>query len=69
MFAGNYQVVASINSFIPISEVDYHTQIHGLEKESKLSPSLASSLHKFIIQVSMHFLSLVFNASFIAFGN
>lgn len=53
-FVGNYRCVSSINNFLPKSEVDYYSVIHGLETEPKLSPALAAPLHKFIIQVNVH---------------
>nr|CAI5860285.1 unnamed protein product [Callosobruchus analis] len=60
-FVGHHNCVAVINNYIPRSEVDYYTMIHGLEQEQYLMPFLAESLHKFIMEVNIHPVKVVLN--------
>ncbi|XP_054289369.1 ankyrin repeat and MYND domain-containing protein 2 isoform X2 [Macrosteles quadrilineatus] len=60
-FVGNHLCVAVINNFIPQSEIDYFTVSHGLESVPKLSPFLASPVHKFAMQVNMHPIRIALN--------
>ncbi|KAK7085593.1 Ankyrin repeat and MYND domain-containing protein 2 [Halocaridina rubra] len=53
-FVGNHTVVALINNYLPISDVEYYTQPHGLEKEGKLPSSVSRSLYDLIMQVNLH---------------
>nr|CAD7415915.1 unnamed protein product [Timema poppensis] len=53
-FVGNHGCVATINNFIPKSDIVYYTIPQGLETEPKLPVSLAASFHKFVMQVNVH---------------
>lgn len=53
-FVGNHNCVATINNFVPKSEVDYYTTIRGQQTEPSLPPFIADSFHKFIMQVNIH---------------
>ncbi|CAH1986466.1 unnamed protein product [Acanthoscelides obtectus] len=60
-FVGHHNCVAVINNYIPKSEVDYYTRIHGLEMQQYLMPFLSDSLHKFIMEVNIHPVKVVLN--------
>lgn len=60
-FVGNHQCVAIINNYIPKSEIDYYTVPHGVEKDPKLPPELASALHKLVMHVNLHPVRVVLN--------
>lgn len=62
-FVGNHACVAVINNFISRAEVDYYTEIRGLEREPKLLPVLAEPLHQFITGVGF-FVLLTFRDKF-----
>lgn len=53
-FVGNHDVVTIINNFIPREEVEYFTVTHGLEKEPKLPPELATLLYRFVLKTNIH---------------
>lgn len=53
-FVGNHDVVSIINNFIPKEAIDYYTEARGLEKEPKLPPSLANSMHRLVIKTNIH---------------
>jgi ankyrin repeat and MYND domain-containing protein 2 len=60
-FVSNHDVVATINNFIPKSDVEHYTQIDGLQTEPHLSPALLDSVHKFIIQFNIHPVRIALN--------
>lgn len=53
-FVGNHNCVATINNFVPKSQVDYYTEIRGTQTEPNLPKFLAESFHKFVMQVNIH---------------
>lgn len=60
-FVGHHNCVATINNYIPKSDVDYYTKPQGSSKEPLLPPFLAESFHKFIMQVNIHPVKVVMN--------
>lgn len=60
-FVGNHSCVSIINNFIPKSDVEYYTTIHGLEEKPYLPPFLSESFHKYIMQVNTHPVKVVLN--------
>lgn len=53
-FVGNHSCVSIINNYIPIADIDYYIKPQGLRTEPMLSPHLADSFHKFIMQINVH---------------
>ncbi|XP_014240481.1 ankyrin repeat and MYND domain-containing protein 2 [Cimex lectularius] len=53
-FVGNHQCVAVINNYLPKCEVDYYTISHSLNQGPFLSPTVATTVHKLIMQVNLH---------------
>ena len=53
-FVGQHSTVSIINNFISCDEIDYFTQIHGLEKEPKLPLSVVSPLHSMVCLTNIH---------------
>lgn len=53
-FVGNHSCVATINNFIPKSEIDYFTEIQGQQTKPSLPPFITDSFHKFVMQVNIH---------------
>ncbi|XP_076237198.1 ankyrin repeat and MYND domain-containing protein 2 isoform X1 [Calliopsis andreniformis] len=60
-FVGNHNCVATINNFIPKTDIDYYVKPQGLQTESMLPSHLADSFHKFIMQVNVHPVRVVMN--------
>jgi hypothetical protein len=53
-FVGQHSSVSIINSFISREQIEYFTQIRGLESEPKLSSRLVSPLHSFVRQTNIN---------------
>nr|SVE73559.1 EOG090X06BA [Daphnia atkinsoni] len=53
-FVGNHTVVSTINNFIPRADIELYTAAPNECNESKLPPSAAPALHKFVMQVNLH---------------
>lgn len=53
-FVSNHNVVATINNFIPKSDLEYFTKIQGQQTEPFLPTILLESFHKFIIEINIH---------------
>lgn len=53
-FVANHKCVATINNFVPKSEIEYYTKKQGLQTEPSLPPILLESFHKFVIQPNIH---------------
>ncbi|MCL4127641.1 UNVERIFIED_CONTAM: hypothetical protein GTU68_027676 [Idotea baltica] len=53
-FVGNHVVVALINNYLPISDVQYFTKPQGLETKPKLAPEAAKPLYNLIMQTNLH---------------
>ena len=60
-FVANHEVVATINNFIPLSEIEYYIQVHGQQKEPMLPVILLQSFHKFVIQINIHPVRIALN--------
>lgn len=60
-FVGNHSCVATINNFVPKSVIDYYTVPHGQQSNPDLSPFLADSFHKFIMEVNIHPVRIALN--------
>lgn len=53
-FVGNHNCVATINNFVPKSDIDYYTIPQGLHTEPELPLFIADSFHKFIMQININ---------------
>lgn len=53
-FVGNRRAVCAINNYIPKCNIDYFTEIHGLETEPKLPIFLTGPVHKLVIMPNIH---------------
>lgn len=53
-FVGNHFCVATINNFIPKSEIDCYTIPQGLQTKAILPLFIAESFHKFVMQINIH---------------
>lgn len=53
-FVGNHHTVATINNFIPRSEIAYYSVPQGQQTEPYLLPILVDPLHKFVLGVNIH---------------
>lgn len=60
-FVGNHAVVASINNFVPIQDIEYYTTINGQQTEPTLPVVLLDSFHKFVIQSNLHPVRIALN--------
>nr|CAG4646261.1 EOG090X06BA [Macrothrix elegans] len=59
-FVGNHSVVSVINNFIPKDEIEHYTISTSSQVEPKLPHSVAPALHKFVMQVNLHPVHLLF---------
>lgn len=66
-FVGNHRCVATINNFIPKSDIEYYTKLQGQQTEPYLPPFLLDSFHKFVIQTNLHPVRIALNLQ--KFGN
>lgn len=60
-FVGNHGAVATINNFIPKSEIEYYTIIQGQQTEPYLPVLLLESFHNFVIQSNIHPVRIALN--------
>lgn len=60
-FVSNYRVVATINNFVPKTEVVNYTKIQGNQTEPYLPPLLLDSFHRFVIQINAHPVRIALN--------
>lgn len=60
-FVGNHGCVATINNFIPKSDVDYYTIKQGLQDKPSLPAFLSDSFHKFATQINVHPIRVALN--------
>lgn len=60
-FVGNHHTVATINNFVPRSEIAYYSVPQGQQTEPFLPPILVDPLHKFFLGVNIHPVRLALN--------
>lgn len=60
-FVGNHAAVATINNFIPKTEIEYYTIIQGQQTEPYLPVYLLDSFHNFVIQSNIHPVRIALN--------
>ncbi|XP_046965011.1 ankyrin repeat and MYND domain-containing protein 2 [Vanessa cardui] len=60
-FVGNHHTVATINNYIPTSEISYYSMSQGQQTEPYLQPFLVEPLHKFVLGVNIHPVRLALN--------
>lgn len=60
-FVGNHHTVATINNYVPRTEVAYFTSLQGQQTEPYLPASLVDPLHKFVLGVNIHPVRLALN--------
>lgn len=60
-FVGNHHTVATINNFVPRSEIAYYSVPQGQQTEPYLPQILVDPLHKFILGVNIHPVRLALN--------
>ncbi|CAK1581604.1 unnamed protein product [Parnassius mnemosyne] len=60
-FVGNHHTVATINNFVPLSEISYYSVPRGQQTEPYLPPVLVEPLHKFVLGVNIHPVRLALN--------
>ncbi|CAG9114767.1 unnamed protein product [Plutella xylostella] len=60
-FVGNHHTVATINNFLPRSEIAYYSVVQGTQTEPSLPAFLVDPLHKFVLGVNIHPVRLALN--------
>ncbi|CAH4037195.1 ankyrin repeat and MYND domain-containing protein 2 [Pieris brassicae] len=60
-FVGNHHTVATINNFIPRTEISYFSTPQGQQTEPYLPALLVEPLHKFVLGVNIHPVRLALN--------
>ncbi|KXJ78877.1 hypothetical protein RP20_CCG003232 [Aedes albopictus] len=60
-FVANHQVVATINGFVPIKDIECYTKIQGSQKEPLLPVVHLEGFHKFIMQTNIHPVRIALN--------
>ncbi|CAH0604904.1 unnamed protein product [Chrysodeixis includens] len=60
-FVGNHHTVATINNYIPRSELSYYSAVQGQQTEPYLPAILVDPLHKFVLGVNIHPVRLALN--------
>ncbi|XP_065094479.1 ankyrin repeat and MYND domain-containing protein 2 [Ochlerotatus camptorhynchus] len=60
-FVANHQVVATINSFVPVKEIECYTKVQGSQKEPMLPVVHLDGFHKFIMQINIHPVRIALN--------
>lgn len=60
-FVTNHQVVATINNFVPKSDVEYYTKPQGQQTEPYLPIILLDAMHKFVVQINFHPVRIALN--------
>lgn len=53
-FVNSHKAVATINNFVPKTEVEYYTRLNGQQTEPHLPLVMLEGFHKFIIQPNIH---------------
>lgn len=60
-FVGNHAAVATINNFIPKTEIEYYTKLQGQQTEPYLPVILLDSFHRFVIESNIHPVRIALN--------
>ncbi|XP_023934769.1 ankyrin repeat and MYND domain-containing protein 2 [Bicyclus anynana] len=60
-FVGNHHTVATINNYVPLSEISFYSVPQGQQTEPYLPPFLVEPLHKFVLCVNIHPVRLALN--------
>lgn len=60
-FVGNHVAVATINNFIPKTEIAYYSQLQGQQTEPYLPVFLLDAFHSFVIQSNIHPVRIALN--------
>lgn len=60
-FVGNHAAVATINNFIPKTDIEYYTKLQGQQTEPYLPVYLLDSFHNFVIQSNIHPVRIALN--------
>jgi hypothetical protein len=60
-FVSNHQAVATINNYIPKTDIEYYTKIQGQQTEPYLPVILLEQFHKLIIQINIHPVRIALN--------
>lgn len=60
-FVGNHHTVATINNYVPSSEISFYSAPQGQQAEPLLPPILVDPLHKFVLGVNIHPVRLALN--------
>lgn len=50
-FVGNHNCVSTINTFVAREDIEYYTVPHGIGNVPKLTRSLVTPVHQFVMQV------------------
>uniref|UniRef100_T1GQ36 Uncharacterized protein n=1 Tax=Megaselia scalaris TaxID=36166 RepID=T1GQ36_MEGSC len=53
-FVNNHACVATINNFIPKSNLEYLTKVQPGQTEPILPPEILDQFHKFVIEITLH---------------
>ncbi|XP_058830344.1 ankyrin repeat and MYND domain-containing protein 2 [Topomyia yanbarensis] len=60
-FVANHQVVATINNFVPIKEIECYTKVQGSHTEALLPVVHLEGFHKFVMQINIHPVRIALN--------
>lgn len=60
-FVGNHAAVATINNFIPKTEIEYYTKLQGQQTEPYLPYVQADPFHRFVIESNIHPVRIALN--------
>ncbi|XP_055606813.1 ankyrin repeat and MYND domain-containing protein 2 [Uranotaenia lowii] len=60
-FVANHQVVATINNYVPITEIEAFTKVQGSQKEPLLPVVHLDGFHKFVMQINIHPVRIALN--------
>lgn len=60
-FVANHQVVATINNFVPVKDIECYTKVQGSQTEPLLPVVLLEGFHKFIMQINIHPVRIALN--------
>lgn len=60
-FVANHGVVATVNNFVPIKEIEFFTRIQGTQKEPMLPMIHLEGFHKFVMQINIHPVRIALN--------
>ncbi|XP_058463187.1 ankyrin repeat and MYND domain-containing protein 2 [Malaya genurostris] len=60
-FVANHQVVATINNFVPIKEIECYTKLQGSQTEPMLPVVHLDGFHKFVMQTNIHPVRIALN--------